>query len=60
MMVYVVLMITNLGLGPNIETTGIVAVAASYERAEIAKVRAEAKLSKENRHFVIQEEVVLE
>jgi hypothetical protein len=58
-MVYVVLMIVNLGLGPKIETTGIVCVTDSYEVALIEKERAETVLKGDGRRFEIQTEPLL-
>lgn len=58
-MVYVVLLVTNLGLGPHIETTGIICVTQTYERAVVEKDRAEAALKGEGRRFVIETEQLL-
>jgi len=55
-MVFVVLIITNLGLGPNIETTSVVCVTDSFQRAEQERDRAASALKGEGRRFVIQPE----
>lgn len=54
--VYIVLMITNLGLGPNIETTGVVGASTDRNRAMSLKTRAEQAMKREGRRFVVVEE----
>ncbi len=58
-MVYIVLMVTNLGLGPNIQTTGIICAADTYERAVTERDLAASALKGEGRSFVIQSEPLL-